>query len=191
MGTSSRIAGRKLVTNLKYTKLELAAGALEQFVTTQSSIDDDNPFSADVDRQLICKYDTPSSIISSADTRVCSVRWCYVDTALKSPSVVILFANKKAAWSPPVHNAKDNRWTEVSSTEVSSHPSISAELAWYIYTLRRRSRGLGRRTQTATCTNTHRARAVAANSNVDAHSKRALFHSCCPLNWCRQFWRSL
>jgi len=74
MGTSSRIAGRKLVTNLKYTKLELAAGALEQFVTTQSSIDDDNPFSADVDRQLICKYDTPSSIISSADTRVCSVR---------------------------------------------------------------------------------------------------------------------
>jgi len=74
MGTSSRIAGRKLVTNLKYTKLELAAGALEQFVTTQSSIDDDNPFSADADRQLICKYDTPSSIISSADTRVCSVR---------------------------------------------------------------------------------------------------------------------
>ena len=36
IGTTSRIAGRKLVTNIKYTKMELAAGALEQFVTTKT-----------------------------------------------------------------------------------------------------------------------------------------------------------
>jgi len=72
---------------------------------------------------------------------------------------------KKAAWSTPVQRTPLK--TTCNRSE-QSHPSISAELAWYIYTLRRRSRGLGRRTQTATCTNTHRARAVAANSNDDA-----------------------